>query len=125
VRLSDEKLHVIAIDIRDAGSFVERDSAVALLDEVNRLRGLINTPETEDFLKALPLEAAHQAERWGPGHDDGKTPWDWFWALGYLGQKAAMAALSGDIEKAKHHTISSAALLLTWHRRMTGWRPDA
>lgn len=88
--------------------------------EVGRLTKLIDTPHTADFLEALPLEAAHQLKRFGLEHDAGNSPWDWFWLLGFLAQKAAQAAAAGKINKAKHHTISSAAMLLNWHRRLTG-----
>lgn len=88
--------------------------------EVERVNYLINTPHTAEFLEAVPLEAAHQIERWGTDHDDGKTPFDWFWLIGYLSQKAAQAAVNGDLEKAKHHTISTAGCLLNWHRRLCG-----
>lgn len=96
---------------------VERDD---LKDENERLLSTINTPHTDDFLTAVPLEAAHQISRWGTAHDVGKTPLDWFWLVGYLAQKAATACLSNDVEKAKHHTISTAAVLLNWFRRLTG-----
>lgn len=95
----------------------ERD---ALREEVARLAGLIDTPHTDDWLRAVPLEAAHQVKRWGVKHDVGKTPFDWFWLIGYLAQKAASSAVAGDTEKAKHHTISTAAVLLNWFRRLTG-----
>lgn len=86
-----------------------------------RLRAeIINTPETADFMAAVPLEAAHQRERWGSRHDAGKTPFDWFWLVGYLVQKAADAAVRGDAEKAKHHTISTAAALANWHAALSG-----
>lgn len=91
-----------------------------LKDDIARLRALVNTPHTDDWLKAVPLEAAHQIERWGTSHDAGKAPQDWFWLLGYLGGKALHAAILGDVEKAKHHTISAGAALLNWHRAMTG-----
>lgn len=91
-----------------------------LADEVQRLRALINTPHTNDWLQAVQLEAAHQIERWGASHDAGKAPQDWFWLIGYLAGKALAAAISGDAEKAKHHTISSGAALLNWFRQMTG-----
>lgn len=81
---------------------------------------LINTPETADFMAGVPLEALHQRERWGIDHDEGKSPYDWFWLIGYLSQKAADAAVRGDIEKAKHHTISTAAALANWHTALTG-----
>jgi hypothetical protein len=95
----------------------ERDAALA---ECKRLDALINHPEVEDFLSGVKLEAAHQQERWGVDHDAGKTPADWFWLLGYLGQKALHSAMSGDAEKAKHHTITTAAACLNWHAAITG-----
>jgi hypothetical protein len=100
-----------------------RDAELAeLRAELARLRGLINAPLVESFLEAVQLEAAHQVERWGAAHDAGKEPSDWFWLLGYLGGKALRAAIDGDTEKAKHHTISSAAMLLNWHARLSGER---
>jgi len=80
----------------------------------------INSPETEDWMAGVPLEAAHQIERHGAEHDAGKTAWDWFWLIGYLSQKAAASQTAGDLFKAKHHTISTAAALLNWHRHLTG-----
>lgn len=89
-----------------------------LRDEIRK--EIINTPETADFMAGVPLEAAHQRERWGVSHDGGKTPFDWFWLIGYLAQKAADAATRGDSEKAKHHTISTGAALANWHAALTG-----
>jgi hypothetical protein len=83
-------------------------------------REIINAPETADFMAGVPIEAAHQRERWPSEHDAGKTPWDWFWLVGYLAQKAASAAVAGDLEKAKHHTISTAAALANWHCALSG-----
>lgn len=96
---------------------VELDKARARLAE---LEALINSPETNDWLKGAELEAAHQIERWGAEHDTGKSAWDWFWLIGYLAQKAAAAEAAGDKHKAQHHTISTAAALLNWHRHLTG-----
>lgn len=79
----------------------------------------VDTPHTADFMKAVPLEAAHQRSRWGVDHDSGKTPFDWFWLTGYLSQKAAAAAVAGDVEKAKHHTISTAGAMLNWHLNLS------
>lgn len=81
---------------------------------------IINSPETADFMAGVPIEAAHQRERWGAAHDLGKTPFDWFWLIGYLAQKAADAGVRGDTEKAKHHTISTAAALANWHAALAG-----
>lgn len=79
---------------------------------------VINTPEVEQFDMAVPLEAAHQVTRWGAPHDDGKQPEDWFWLLGYLAGKALASAKAGDLQKAKHHCISSAAALRNWHAHL-------
>jgi hypothetical protein len=87
---------------------------------IAELEALINSPETDDWLKGAQLEAAHQIERWGAEHDVGKSPWDWFWLIGFLAQKAAASQVAGDDQKAKHHTISTAAALLNWHRHLTG-----
>lgn len=92
----------------------------ALRDHIAKLERELNRPETSDFLRGIPLEAAHQRFRWGSDHDEGKSAFDWFWLIGYLAQKAADAALRGDVEKAKHHTISTAAVLANWHLRLCG-----
>ena len=113
-----QRLQVYNSDWRTrANSSKEVAEAIA---EIERLRALLNTPETADFMKAIPLEAAHQRERWGADHDAGKAPLDWFWLIGYLAQKAATSAIAGDVEKAKHHTISTAAALSNWHLQLAG-----
>lgn len=93
-------------------------------DEAGLLREarkqVINTPETADFMAGVPLEAAHQRDRWGTDHNAGKTPFDWFWLIGYLAQKAAQAHVDGNAEKALHHTISTAAALANWHAAISG-----
>lgn len=90
--------------------------------EIGRLSALLNTPETEDFDKAVLLEAAHQQERWGAAHDAGKNPEDWFWLVGYLAGKALGAMKVGDDVKAKHHCISTVAALRNWHAAIRqGW----
>lgn len=83
--------------------------------ERDQLKALLNTPEVDDFDKALPLEAGHQVTLWGSKHDAGKTPAEWFWLVGYLAGKALAAHISGDKFKAKHHCISTAAVLRNWH----------
>ena len=83
-------------------------------------REIIDTPETADFIAGVAIEALHQRERWGAEHDAGKSPFDWFWLIGYLAQKAASAAVAGDAEKAMHHTISTAAALANWHVALAG-----
>ena len=92
--------------------------------ELARLRAVINRPLHEDFCRAVIREAIHQVERWGEGHDARKTPADWFWLLGYLAGKALAAHVAGDTEKARHHTISSAAALMQWHAAVSGLTLD-
>lgn len=91
-----------------------------LRERVRELEALINTPHTADFLEAVRMEAAHQIERWGTAHDRAKEPADWFWLVGYLAGKALAAAVTGDREKALHHTISTGGALLNWHAALTG-----
>jgi hypothetical protein len=97
-----------------------REALTQSSEENTRLTKLLNTPEVEDFAKGAVLEAAHQRERWGADHDAGKSPFDWFWLVGYLAQKAASAAVEGNTEKALHHTISTAAALANWHLALSG-----
>lgn len=104
-----------ALDIVELFNNAPRISA-----ELERLQAVVNTPVVADFVQGVTLEAAHQRERWPSDHDAGKSPFDWFWLLGYLGQKAAAAAVAGDVDKAKHHTISTAAACANWHLALTG-----
>lgn len=83
--------------------------------ELGRLRALVNSPETRNFLSGVRNEVAHQVERWGTVHDRAKEPADWFWLVGYLGGKALSAHVKGDAEKAMHHCISTSAALANWH----------
>ncbi len=104
----------------------QRSKIDALEEEVAKLEkslaelgALLNTPETEDFDKGVPLEAAHQRYRWGDDHVERKDAFDWFWLLGFLAQKAAASAQAGDIPKAKHHIITTAAALRNWFGRIS------
>jgi hypothetical protein len=100
--------------LTDAGVYALRfESAAHVLAE-------LDTPEIADWLKATEREAKHQRARWGLEHDAGKTSAEWFWLLGHLASKGMLAAATGDIEKAKHHTISSAAVLYNWHAALSG-----
>lgn len=83
--------------------------------EVKVLQDIVNTPLFDDFTEAVKREAAHQVQRWGRAHDRSKSAENWFWLVGYLSGKALRSAITGDREKALHHTISSAAALMQWH----------
>lgn len=76
-------------------------------------------------MKAIPIEAAHQVERWGAAHDAHKLPSDWFWTVGYLAGKALASAIAGDTTKAKHHCITVAALCMTWHKHLSKSEPTS
>lgn len=91
------------------------DMTDRLIVEVRRLQSLINTPHVADFIDAVRIEAAHQQERWSSEHDAGKTDADWFWLVGYLAGKALHKP-----DKKLHHIITTAAVLLNWHRHATG-----
>ncbi len=88
--------------------------------EAARLKALINTPEIEQFLRAVHIEAVHQVERWGTAHDRAKRPADWLWLVGYLAGKALQASTSDNRDKALHHCISTAAALYNWHCAIKG-----
>ena len=98
----------------------EYDAFTSAVAERDRLLALINTPEIDNFMRAVHLEAVHQVERWGPAHDRAKRPADWFWLIGYLAGKALHAAVAGNSEKALHHTISTAAACYNWHCAING-----
>lgn len=115
-----DRLTTLAGSYQRIGEDQRASDLNTILTELSRLEGLVNSPETENFMRGIPLEAAHQVERWGAKHDAGKGPLDWVWLLGHLINKAARAALDGDVVKAQHHTISSAAALANWHAQLSG-----
>lgn len=140
VRLNENDDEIISLRERLSGRDVELAQRDRVLQEVvaerdmvrqrlataqaerDRFHSLLNTPETEDFDKAVPLEAAHQVERWGTAHDAGKNPEDWFWLIGYLAGKCLASQKAGDSEKAKHHAITAAAACRNWHAALrNGW----
>jgi len=81
-------------------------------EETNRLNSLINNPHWGDFFKSVKLEAAHQREKWGEGHDIKKDDKDWFWLIGYVSGKA----LHNVRSKQLHHIITTAAVCFNWFR---------
>ena len=108
------------LDLRDAEL---ADALAKLSNSLKReeeLRALLNTPETDDFFRGVPLEAAHQRHRWPSEQDAGKTPADWFWLVGYLAGKCLASHIAGNRDKALHHAISTAAALANWHRAIKG-----
>lgn len=101
-----------------------RAELARLRSENQLLRYLLDTPVNDDWFAGVRVEAAHQVVRWPAGQDSAKTALDWFWLIGFLAQKAAFAALAGDRDKARHHTISTGAALLNWHLHIQGGTPQ-
>jgi len=91
----------------------------ALEGEIARLNAIINQPMNDDFLRGVSIEAEHQRQKWGDPHDRSKSAENWFWLVGYLAGKCLRACITGDKDKAQHHTISSAAALFNWHKAIS------
>ena len=89
-------------------------------EEIARLNAIINEPHNDDFIKGMSIEAEHQSQRWGTSHDIGKEPTDWCFLIGALCTKAVMAQRYGDMPKALHHLITSAAATLNMWRSWNG-----
>ena len=96
------------------------DELTALREENERLRALIGRPYIGAWADEVTVEAAHQRDRWGSEHDYGKNPEDWFWVIGYLAGKALASAKAGDADKARHHTVSTGAVLAHWAAQLCG-----
>jgi hypothetical protein len=118
-RRADQSSAALEVAMVEHVKQLESDN-FALKARLLELEGRINTPHTDDWFEAVRLEAAHQVERFGSKHDAGKAPTDWLWLIGWLVGKACTAAVKGDTEKAKHHTVSTGACLLNWHRSLNG-----
>lgn len=95
----------------------------ALEAEIARLNAIIHTPESDDFLKGVSIEAEYQRTLHGVDDTDARFDWhQWFWVAGYLLGKALGCCKTGadNGEKAKHHLVTTAALLMNWHNVLTG-----
>lgn len=112
--------HLIPAPIVDRHRASESDELAEAHARILELEGLLHSPETESFAKAVLLEAAHQRERWGPV-DLLKTPWDWAGTVMLLAGKAlhgrstdAFADEREQQSKRRHRIVSAAALLANW-----------
>ena len=83
-------------------------------------RQLISRPYIGAWTDEVIVEAAHQRDRWGADQDHGKQPEDWFWLIGYLAGKSLASHKAGDMHKARHHTVSTAAVLAHWAAAING-----
>lgn len=100
-----EAFEEFADDVRErlATEAITIHAAAQLYYERARdLDQLINTPEVDDFLQGVRLEAAHQVQRWGDAHDRSKSAENWFWLVGYLAGKALRAAIGESLPRYKH-----------------------
>lgn len=80
-----------------------------------KLEAAINNLITEEFLKGVEVEAAHQRNRWKET-DPYKTDVDWFWLIGYLAGKAL--STESDLDKKKHRIIALAAAAANWFKSL-------
>jgi hypothetical protein len=87
-----------------------------LWQEINRLNLLINSPQTESFVEAVRVEAAHQVRYWGTARDANKRTEDWVTMIVCLLGKAFN--FNGDRDKLLQHVITLAAICLNWHSRI-------
>ncbi len=78
--------------------------------EIERLKALINSPQTDDFIEAIKTEAAHQCERWDDSQNNNV---DWLWRLAYISTKTVHKE---DQSKLKHWIVSCGALCLNWFK---------
>ena len=120
LRLAATVDNLALFEMQDHAVLYSAATVAELRAEVERLNAIVNTPQANDFLRAVSTEAEHQRQRWGSDHDAGKTPADWFWLVGYLAGKALHAHGAGDTTKAEHHIITTAAALANWHLSMFG-----
>ncbi|MCQ0031504.1 hypothetical protein [Burkholderia glumae] len=91
--------------------------------EVERLLAIIRTPHNDEFYQGVSIEEEYQRQLHGVDLTDGRFDWtQYFWVAGYLLNKALAACISGEGngEKAKHHLVTTAALLKNWHNALTG-----
>lgn len=116
-------------DAIDGGWTARGISAYAkhLESRVAELNAIIHTPESDEFLKGVAIEAEYQRQLHGIDATDARFDWiQYFWVTGYLLNKALAACKSGEDngEKAKHHLVTTAALISNWHNVLTG-KPTA
>lgn len=112
-------------DAIDGGWTARGISAYAkyLETRVAELNAIIHVPESDEFLKGVSIEAEYQRQLHGVDATEARFDWhQWFWVTGYLLGKALAACKSGEDngDKAKHHLVTTAALLNNWHNTLTG-----
>lgn len=116
----DDDLRQTLINILAARGLFDPETGEFASEGRDRLAALIMRPYVGAWLDEILIEAAHQRDRWGARQDHGKAPEDWFWLVGYLAGKALAAHKAGDVDKARHHTVSTAAALAHWAAAVSG-----
>lgn len=89
-----------------------------LIERLQYLDSLINSPEINNFLEGVKIEQAHQTEKWGAENEESKWPAHYALVLDKLKGKMAVAIFDGDVEKYKHHLITTAAVCYNIHRQI-------
>lgn len=96
-----------------------KDGQDFLFKENERLEALINSPEVNNFLEGVKIEAAHQTEKWGSEDEENKPPHHYILVFSKLLGKLAQAIFDGNTEKFKHHLITMAAACHNCHRQIS------
>lgn len=113
-----------AYQLYEQKSYYDLYKLAELLEyEVDRLNSLINHPIVNSFIEGFVVEQAYQSEKWDD--IDKRTPVMWLLLIGHLLYKIIEAEESGDLDKARHHTISSSAVLFQWFKILTRRINDA
>lgn len=110
----------------DYESRSELGKICCLLDEIDRLQTIIDSPDPYDFLKATELEAKFQRAKWSEDerptaygmHDDA----DYVFLVAHLTGGAAKTpdGAWGDSTRSKklHRITAAAAALANWHEEV-------
>ena len=85
-----------------------------MVKEMERMQSLFASRVFWNFVDGLEREAAEEMGRSRSAPDQEWQKEDWFWLIGWVVGKALQAHIRGDCEKALHHTVSSAAVLINW-----------
>jgi hypothetical protein len=100
-----------------------RETVERTIEVIERQLDLIAERAPGDFLDKRPVVqslGAHKRRLEQALEDAPQAPADWFWLVGYLAGKALHAHAAGNVEKAEHHIITTAAALDNWHLHLFG-----
>lgn len=115
--------HAYADEIECLKHDLERAQAIGAAEatEVGRLFAIINTPESDDFLKGVSIEAEFQRQKHGEHEGDvADYHQNFYWVAAHLLGKALWSLVRGNADKGRHHLVTSAALIFNWHNAISG-----